>query len=62
MKLVDNEPNIHAIRKLSSLFAEANEEIDLLLSVVINTATEMVSAKHSSLLMLDVRTTEIGFD
>jgi Nif-specific regulatory protein len=61
MKLVDNEPNIHAVRKLSSLFAEANEEIDLLLSVVIGTATEMVGAKHSSLLMLDEHTQTLQF-
>lgn len=61
MKRLDSEPNIHAIRKLSSLFAEAHAEIDLLLSVVINTATEIVGAKHSSLLMLDETTQSLQF-
>lgn len=61
MKQVDNEPNIHAIRKLSSLFAETHAEIDELLNVVINTATEMVGAKHASLLMLDEQTHGLRF-
>ena len=40
MKLIDNQANIQAIRKISSQFKTVSMEIDELLSMVINTAAE----------------------
>ena len=61
MKLVDNQPNIQTLRKISSLFNSADLEIDELLSMVIDTATEAVGAKNSSLLLVDDNTKNLKF-
>ncbi|MEC7640675.1 MAG: sigma-54-dependent Fis family transcriptional regulator [Nitrospinota bacterium] len=61
MKLVDNQPNIQTLRKISSLFSSADMEIDDLLSMVIDTAVEAVGAKNSSLLLLDEKTKNLQF-
>lgn len=52
MKLIDNQNNIQAIRKISSQFKTVSMEIDELLSMVINSATEIVGAKYASLLLV----------
>lgn len=52
MKLIDNQANIQAIRKISSLFKTASMEVDELLSMVINVAREIVGAKNASLLLV----------
>lgn len=52
MKLIDNQANIQAIRKISSQFKTVSMEIDELLSMVINTAAEIVGTQYASLLMV----------
>jgi hypothetical protein len=52
-KHVKNQPNIQALRKISSLFTAADLEIDQLLSLAIDTATETIGARNSSLLLVD---------
>jgi len=61
MKLVDNQPNIQALRKISSMFNSVDMEIDELLSLAIDTAVEVVGAKYSSLLLLDEKTKNLRF-
>jgi transcriptional regulator with GAF, ATPase, and Fis domain len=62
MKLIDNQANIQAIRKISSQFKTVSMEIDELLSMVINTATEIVGAKHASLLLVqDEKTKKLQY-
>ncbi len=62
MKLIDNQANIQAIRKISSQFKTVSMEIDELLSMVINSATEIVGAKHASLLLVqDEKTKKLQY-
>ena len=61
MKHVDNQPNIQALRKISSLFATADLEIDHLLSLVIDTATATIGARNSSLLLVDDNSGNLKF-
>ncbi len=61
MKHVDNQPNIQALRKISSLFATADLEIDHLLSLAIDTATETIGARNSSLLLVDDNSGHLQF-
>ncbi|MFQ5673923.1 MAG: sigma-54 interaction domain-containing protein [Nitrospinales bacterium] len=61
MKLVDNQPNIQTLRKISSMFNSVDMEIDELLSITIDTAVEAVGAKHSSLLLVDEKTKNLRF-
>jgi Nif-specific regulatory protein len=61
MKLLDSQPNIQTLRKISSLFDTASMEIDDLLGLVIDTATETVGAKNSSLLLVDEKTGNLRF-
>jgi transcriptional regulator with GAF, ATPase, and Fis domain len=58
MKLIDNQANIQAIRKISSQFKTVSMEIDELLSMVINTAAEIVGTKYASLLLVQDDTTK----
>ncbi len=58
MKLIDNQANIQAIRKISSQFKTVSMEIDELLSMVINTAAEIVGTKYASLLLVQDETTK----
>ncbi len=52
MKLIDNQANIQAIRKISSQFKTVSMEVDELLSMVINTAAEIVGTQYASLLLV----------
>jgi len=62
MKLIDNQANIQAIRKISSQFKTASMEIDELLSMVINTAAEILGAKYASLLLVqDEKTKKLQY-
>ena len=61
MKHVDNQPNIQALRKISSLFATADLEIDQLLSLPIEPATETIGARNSSLLLVDDNSGHLQF-
>ena len=62
MKLIDNQANIKAIRKISSQFKTVSMEIDELLSMVINSATDIVGAKHASLLLVqDEKTKKLQY-
>ncbi|MCH7624167.1 MAG: GAF domain-containing protein, partial [Nitrospinae bacterium] len=62
MKLIDNQANIQTIRKISSQFKTVSMEIDELLSMVINTAAEIVGTKYASLLLLqDEKTKKLQY-
>lgn len=61
MKLIDSSANLHALRKLSSLFDNTSMEIDELLKMVIESAQEVVGAKNASLLMADEDTQNLKF-
>ncbi len=62
MKLIDNQANIQAIRKISSLFKTSSMEIDELLSTVINTAAEIVGVRNASLLLVqDEKTKKLQY-
>ncbi|PIQ97208.1 MAG: Fis family transcriptional regulator [Nitrospinae bacterium CG11_big_fil_rev_8_21_14_0_20_56_8] len=52
MKLIDNQANIHSLRKISSLFSTTSVEIDELLAMVIDTASSIVGTRNTSLLMV----------
>ena len=52
MKLVDNQANIQAIRKISTLFEMTAMEVDELLGTVMETARAIVGAKNASLLLM----------
>ena len=52
MKLVDNQANIQAIRKISTLFEMTAMEVDELLGTVMETARAIVGAKNASLLLV----------
>ncbi|MFQ5481929.1 MAG: sigma-54 interaction domain-containing protein [Nitrospinaceae bacterium] len=53
MKQIDLFPNIQTLRKISTLFQSTYQGIDGLLSVVLETAMEMVHARNASVLMVD---------
>ncbi len=62
MKLIDNQANIQAIRKISSQFKTVSMEIDELLSMVINTAAEIVGTQFASLLLVqDEKTKKLQY-
>jgi len=62
MKLIDNQANIQAIRKISSQFKTVAMEIDELLSMVINTAAEIVGTQFASLLLVqDEKTKKLQY-
>lgn len=61
MRIIDNQPNIQTLRKISSLFNTTDMEIDELLSMVMDTATETVGAKNASLLLVDEKTNNLKF-
>ena len=62
MKLIDNQANIQAIRKISSQFKTVSMEIDELLSMVINTAAEIVDTRFASLLLVqDEKTKKLQY-
>ncbi len=62
MKLIDNQANIQAIRKISSQFQTVSMEIDELLSMVINTAAEIVGTRYASLLLVqDEKTKKLQY-
>jgi len=62
MKLIDNQANIQTIRKISSQFKTVSMEINELLSMVINTAAEIVGTKYASLLLLqDEKTKKLQY-
>ncbi len=52
MKLIDNQANIQAIRKISTLFEMTAMEVDELLGTVMETARAIVGAKNASLLLV----------
>ncbi|QPJ64003.1 MAG: sigma-54-dependent Fis family transcriptional regulator [Candidatus Nitrohelix vancouverensis] len=52
MRHIDSYANIQAIRKISSLFSTTSVEVDELLGMVIDTASEIVGARNTSLLLI----------
>tara|TARA_B100000686_G_C16791688_1_gene979150 strand:- start:759 stop:2261 length:1503 start_codon:yes stop_codon:yes gene_type:complete len=61
MKLVDIQPNIQALRKISSLFATTDMDIDNLLRLAMDTAAETVNSVNSSLLLVDEKSKNLRF-
>jgi transcriptional regulator with GAF, ATPase, and Fis domain len=58
MKSIDSQSNIQAIRKISTQFKTVSMEIDELLSMVINTAAEIVGTRFASLLLVQEEKTK----
>lgn len=53
MRLISNQANIQSLRKISSLFQTTSMEVDELMSMVMDSAREITTAKNASLLMIE---------
>ena len=61
MKFFDNQANIHALRRISSLFTTTDMDIDSLFGLAMDATAGTVDAVNLSLLLTDEKTGNLHF-